>query len=415
MKPIPFFLIYVIINLVLLSQLNIQADSTIDVAFPDDVPVWNVRDYGAKGDGVADDTQAIQSAISAALNAPGRYGRGGASQIVYIPNGVYKISGTLQNVLIDAGKTIWHLGFYLQGQSQTSTILKLSDGCPGFIDPIKAKPVIQTRSQNYQSGAVDQAFGYYIRNLTVDTGTGNPGAIGIDFIANNRGGIFDVTVRSNDPAGVGYTGITMDAHYPGPALLKNVTVHGFSTGISMRYVAEYGMTLEHIFLDKQLTYGLFLGANALTIRDLKSHNKVPGIYNVRGFLTVLDGTFEGGDASQAAIVMTGLGQIYCRNLTTSGYGTVVSAGNTKTGAGNGETAVHVAEFETSGPFKAFPDDSNLSLGLPVRETPDFNTLDVKEWANAAPQKDLPDYLASIQTAIDSGKSIVYLPSGTYPI
>jgi hypothetical protein len=387
-----------LLSLFLLAD-QANADGPTDVAFPSDAPVWNVRDYGAKGDG----------------DAPGRYGRGGASQMVYIPNGIYKVSGTLQNVMTLSGKTVWHVGFYLQGQSQAGTILKLSDQCAGFSDATKAKPVIQTRSQDYQRGAVDQAFFYYIRNMTVDTGVGNSGAIGIDFMANNRGGIFNVTVQSSDPGKVGYTGITMDAHFPGPALLKNVTVLGFTTGISLRYVAEYGMTLEHITLKDQLSEGIFLGANALTIRDLKSNNKIPVITNVRGFLTVLDAVFTGGEPSESAIVMKGNGQMFFRNINSTGYGMVINAGQGKTVIGNGAAALHVAEFETSGPFKAFPDDSNLSLDLPISDTPDFNTLDMTQWVNGAPEKNLPDYLPSIQGAIDSGKPIVYLPSGTYPI
>lgn len=50
--------------------------------------VYNVKAYGAVGDGVTDDTAAIQSAISACVTA------GGGT--VYFPNGIYIISGALQ-------------------------------------------------------------------------------------------------------------------------------------------------------------------------------------------------------------------------------------------------------------------------------------------------------------------------------
>ena len=42
----------------------------------------NIKDYGAVGDGVADDTAAIQAAIAADLN-------------VFFPAGTYKITDTL--------------------------------------------------------------------------------------------------------------------------------------------------------------------------------------------------------------------------------------------------------------------------------------------------------------------------------
>jgi len=46
--------------------------------------VVSVKDFGAIGDGVADDTTAIQAAINASVNKK-----------VYIPAGIYKISSTI--------------------------------------------------------------------------------------------------------------------------------------------------------------------------------------------------------------------------------------------------------------------------------------------------------------------------------
>lgn len=61
--------------------------------------VFNVREYGAKGDGVTDDTEAIQDAIDASRNS-------GAT--VYLPAGIYNISDTLiiysHTKLVGSGK-----------------------------------------------------------------------------------------------------------------------------------------------------------------------------------------------------------------------------------------------------------------------------------------------------------------------
>jgi len=59
-----------------------------------DPGVVNVLAYGAKGDGIADDTEAIQRAINDAQN----YSRGNASKggVVFLPAGVFKVSKTLQ-------------------------------------------------------------------------------------------------------------------------------------------------------------------------------------------------------------------------------------------------------------------------------------------------------------------------------
>lgn len=58
-----------------------------------DPGVFNVMAFGAKGDGVADDTEAIQKAIDTA----GNYSRGNVNKggVVYLPAGVYLVSRTL--------------------------------------------------------------------------------------------------------------------------------------------------------------------------------------------------------------------------------------------------------------------------------------------------------------------------------
>lgn len=60
-----------------------QASAT--VADPGTAPVYNVRDYGAVGNGVTDDTAAIQAAIQAATKAGGG--------IAYLPTGIYAVTG----------------------------------------------------------------------------------------------------------------------------------------------------------------------------------------------------------------------------------------------------------------------------------------------------------------------------------
>ncbi|AQQ70717.1 parallel beta-helix repeat-containing protein [Limihaloglobus sulfuriphilus] len=55
----------------------------------DNYAYFNVKDYGAFGDGEADDTAAIQAAVDAAYNS---YGKSGT---VYMPRGVYVITDTI--------------------------------------------------------------------------------------------------------------------------------------------------------------------------------------------------------------------------------------------------------------------------------------------------------------------------------
>lgn len=67
---------------------------------------YNVLEYGAKGDGVTDDTSSIQKLIDSIPN--------GYNATIYFPSGTYIIDG----ISISNGS------IYLKGESQTSTIIK---------------------------------------------------------------------------------------------------------------------------------------------------------------------------------------------------------------------------------------------------------------------------------------------------
>ena len=63
----------------------------------------NVKDYGAKGDGTADDTAAIQRAIntgdSTGTRDQGRFGSTGQPAVVYFPAGTYLVKATIQSAI----------------------------------------------------------------------------------------------------------------------------------------------------------------------------------------------------------------------------------------------------------------------------------------------------------------------------
>jgi len=54
--------------------------------------VVNVKDHGAIGDGIADDTEAIRAAVVAAIDVR-RYR---VNPFVYLPKGTYKVSGPIE-------------------------------------------------------------------------------------------------------------------------------------------------------------------------------------------------------------------------------------------------------------------------------------------------------------------------------
>ena len=89
---------------------------------------FNVLDYGAKADGVTDDTAAIQAAINAAISSSGR--RGG---IVFFPTGTYRITSVLMVSLAN--------GVVLRGANSQTTVIRVDSPTPAT--PVTAAVIIE--------------------------------------------------------------------------------------------------------------------------------------------------------------------------------------------------------------------------------------------------------------------------------
>ena len=93
--------------------------SAENIIFPPDAGLKNIKDYGAKGDGITDDTAAIQKAIDEVKGIP---------DTLYFQNGTYLISNS---VGIFNGKAHSRDRFIsYQGQSEAGTIIQLKDTAP---------------------------------------------------------------------------------------------------------------------------------------------------------------------------------------------------------------------------------------------------------------------------------------------
>ena len=374
--------------------LNTNPASSENIVFPEDAGVINVKlQYGAKGDGVTDDTQAIQSALNAYPNG---------KRIIYLPNGNYLVSNTLTWSAGQAGTGNDYKNTILQGQSEKGVVIKLKDCASGFTNQSMPKAVIFT------GAAPAQRFGNSIRNLTVDIGAGNLGAHGIQFNASNQGIISHVTILSRD--GQGGIGLDMDfTNEIGPLLVKKVTVKGFQYGIMTSNTVN-SQTFEDILLEKQSVYGLLNYGQVVNIRNLKSDNAVPAITNKLGQMTIVDSSLNGkGKASSQPAIDNG-DRILVRNVSTSGYRIAVESGRISV------SKFKVDEFVTGSIFKLF-NSPTKTLNLAIKETPDVPWDDpVKApWANVVSYGAIPDDgkddTDAIQAAIDSGKTTVYFPAG----
>lgn len=375
-----------------------------DQYVPKDAAV-NVRSFGARGDGRTDDTRAIQRAISSSVGLLGN------RKVLYFPKGTYKVSRPL---LWKDTTGRWATTLTLIGQNRDRTIIRLADGAKGFGNRSAPRAVIVTASQNATAtGEGNQAFGNFLFDLTVDVGRRNPGAVGIDYLANNRGAIRNVVVRA--PAGSGAIGISMQRRWPGPCLLQDVAVRGFSKGIVVGNW-EYSVTLENLRLTGQRTVGVDVLNNVATIRRLVSRNKVPAVRNGAhgtrdGLVSIVESTLLGGARNRPAIDNSA--RIYVSRVTSTGYGALVRDNGTM------RRLSPMGTYASAGTGRRLTVVPTGALGMTVREAPATPDVPASGWASVdrygAVRDDWADDSAAIQRALDSGKPVVYFHAGLYVV
>jgi len=179
----------------------------------------NVKDYGAKGDGVTDDTAAINNAISAG----GRCGRGCSSTtttpaVVYFPAGTYLISSSIVDY------------YYTQliGNPNNVPVLKATAVFSGF-GLIDGDPYY-TENLNWGSTNV---FNRQIRNFIFDM-TSIPAATtatGIHWPTSQATSLQNLVFQMSSAAGTQHTGLFCESGSAG--LVVDVTFNGGLIGAAI--------------------------------------------------------------------------------------------------------------------------------------------------------------------------------------
>lgn len=405
------------LNLGLLVLFAAVLPAVESIAFPADAGIHDVKaEFGAKGDGVTDDTAAIQKAFKEIGS--------GHMRTLYFPNGTYLLSDTITFAE-------W---IFVQGQSRDKTILRLKDACPGFTEAAKPRPLVCTLAGGGKGeGVMNMNFSTHLMNVTVDTGTGNPGAIAVEFMSHNGGGLEDVTIRSGDGAGV--MGLDMRKGGQGPALCRRVSVEGFDVGLEIA-ASVFTSTFEDMVFRKQRVAVVRNSNHPVVMRKVRSENRVPFLVTSKPFegtqFLLVDSELSGGDPAKPALDNSTKGQwgnlsLFLRNVTVTGW---------KSAADDLGREVTIAqakdEYRSGACLTAFP-STERSLGLAVKETPALPWGDPARWTSvmkynpikldATTRKpddklwDRPfeghDATEALQQAIDSGATTVYLPYGSY--
>ncbi len=377
---------------------------------PAGIGVANVKDYGAKGDGKTDDTQAILKAIDDNIDKS-RYR---SNPFIWFPDGTYLVSDSIEGRVIgkpgerDAGKT-WSAGWrsmlILIGETREGVVIKLKDSAPGFTDPEKPKWLIATGSEgdnrDNQQGGGNRAFRHNILNMTVDVGNGNAGAIGIDFVANNRGSIDGVTIRAGKDSG--YTAINLERWWPGPAIVMDVSIEGFDHAMRLGHY-QYGMTFENITMRGQRKTAIVNYANVVTMRNVDFEGEAPFYFSKhnKSVITLLDSKIAYKAKEKAAAIETE-GLVVIRRTDFPGYATIIDDTSKEnkdlTPPADGKSEVVSYNkgftFDTAG-------KTPVPLDLPIEEIPTVRPPKGAEWTDAGTTGE------SLQAAIDSGAEYIFL-------
>ena len=346
----------------------------------------SVKSYGAVGDGVTDDTAAIQRALADGRTSATTdyYGK---PKSLYFPQGVYLVHDTLQWI----GCCVT-----LQGAGATSSVIRLAPSSSGFTNAAQPKPMILTPLGN-------TSHRQNIWDLGFSVGSGNVGATALNYISNNVGSIHNVSIKSED--GQGHAGIDLTRLWIGPAMIRNIQVQGFDVGIDLKN-SEYSTTFEKITLQKQNIAGIRNSNQPISIRGLSSTNAVPALTNSGGMVVLLDADLIGGTRTVPAIQTSGT--TYLRNVSSSGYQATLQDLSSSAGT---LTRGTIAELLVGAGKAPAAVTAAASLKLAVAETPSFTSSNVADWAPFTPR--WYGDTAGLQPLMSSGKHTIYFPFAAY--
>ncbi len=389
------------------ARLNKQ----IDIAFPATPAIVDVTKapYHAKGDGIADDTDAIRRALTDVV---------GLHKVLYLPAGTYLVSKTIQwTKKNSSGRDAWGHTF-VQGQNAEKTVIRLKDAT--FTDPKRPASIMWCGG----FGSADW-FHNYIQDITFDVGKDNPGAIGLQFYSNNSGAVRNCRFVAGE--GSGLIGLDLgNRDMNGPLLVRNCEILGFRRGITTAGAVN-GQTFEHITLRGQSEFGFTNEGQAISIRGLLSENAVQAVQSY-GTLCLIGARLTGreGAVRTPAIVNFNGGRIYLRDIVTSGYGRAIGDVSTPDNAAAlritgpdkpGSEGPNIPEYCSHPATTPFPAKTGPQR-LTVKETPEVPWDDPKTWVNVdefgADPTGNADSSAAIQKAMDTGATTVFFP-GTYAL
>jgi hypothetical protein len=387
-----------------------------------------------KGDGRADDSDAIQHALDQAAVKAG----GG---VVFLPSGRYRISRTL---------LVWP-SVRLFGTGRARPVLVLNDHTPGFQQGVASMVVFTgaRRGDNARGdlGRIDlprvpfppasvvpfdptiwdanpSTFYSAMSNIDVEIGAGNPAATAIRFRIAQHGFLSHMDFR----LGSGLAGI-----YQGGNVVHDLAFHGGRYGILTEKTSPaWQFSVVDCTFDGQRSAAIREHEAQLTLVNVAMRQVPVGVEIDRGYgdwLWGKDVRFE--HVRQAAVVISNENSVF----TQVGFANVLASDTPvfarfrdggRTIAGKGSIyrvnsfshGLVVPGLGQLGHIETSTEMAALAT-LPALRTPAIRSLPpVAEWANAHSLGVIgdgqADDTAALQHAIDT-HSVVYLPLGQYKV
>ncbi|MBT3202276.1 MAG: hypothetical protein HN350_20445, partial [Phycisphaerales bacterium] len=236
--------------------------------------------------------------------------------VIYFPEGTYLISDTLRyrhKDLVNTYRSEMNQQIRIRGAGADCTVIRLKDNSAGF-GAGAGKAVVSYMAADQTNVATSN----YCEGLTINCGSGNAGAVGLDFFANNSGAVRNVRIVSED--GSGFAGLQLGhSNYSG-VLIKHVEVEGFDHGLHIDS-GTGGMFahVEDVKTRGQRVSGITVGAISLSLRRIQTAEAPVGLTctSKTGFVVIVDSTLNG---SGPVGIDRKAGGLYVSNVTVKGFG-----------------------------------------------------------------------------------------------
>jgi sugar lactone lactonase YvrE len=396
-----------------------QASTSVFATAPADPYAITVA---GRGDGKADDSQAIQLAIDKAAKFSGG--------IVFLPSGHYRISRTI---------LIWP-GVRIYGTGAERPVLVLKDHTPGFQRGIAhmvvfaGAPRLPNPAPFPPSGVVpfdpkildghEGTFYSSMSNIDVEIGAGNQAAAAIRFRVAQHAILSHMDMR----LGSAFAGV-----YQGGNVIRDVHFHGGRYGlVTEKTPPTWPFLVIDTTFDGQRDAAIREHEAGLTLVNVTMRNVPVGIEIDKGYSDQLwgkDVRFE--QVRQAAIVIsnennpfTQIGFDNALAADTPIFARFRESGRTVSGKGNAyrvtafNYGLSLPEAGQVGRYDTRADISALVTLPPERPQAIRALPPVSEWANAralgVAGDGKTDDTAALQRAIDTHRA-VYLPAGFYKV